>query len=124
MAIRVEEYLRPDGSSPFREWFDRLDPLAAAKVTTALMRLTLGNTSNVRWFSGIGEYRIDWGPGYRIYLAKRASAVVVLFIGGTKHRQATDIERALALYEEFKNQKRLRKAPPPAPRHRKGSKRS
>jgi putative component of toxin-antitoxin plasmid stabilization module len=24
---------------------------------------------NINWFAGIGEYVIDWGPGYRIYLA-------------------------------------------------------
>jgi putative component of toxin-antitoxin plasmid stabilization module len=63
MKIRVEEYIRPDGSSPCAEWFDRLDPQAAAKVTTAKLRMELGNTSNVKWFAGIGEYVIDWGPG-------------------------------------------------------------
>ena len=35
----------------------------------ATYRLQMGNTSNVKWISAIGEYRIDWGPGYRIYLA-------------------------------------------------------
>jgi putative component of toxin-antitoxin plasmid stabilization module len=39
-------------------------------VTTAKLRMELGNTSHVKWFAGIGEYVIDWGPGYRIYLAK------------------------------------------------------
>ncbi len=47
----------------------RFDPHAAAKVTTAKIRLELGNTSSVKWFDGMGEYVIDWGPGYRIYLA-------------------------------------------------------
>ncbi len=106
MTIRVEEYFREDGSSPFRQWFDDLDPPAAAKVTTALMRLALGNTSNVRWFSGIGEYRINWGPGYRVYLAREGSALIILFSGGTKHRQEADIRRALALYQEFKARRR------------------
>jgi putative component of toxin-antitoxin plasmid stabilization module len=35
-------------------------------VVTATLRLELGNTSNVKWFAGIGEYVFDWGPGYRI----------------------------------------------------------
>ncbi len=56
MKIRVEEYIRPDGSSPYAEWFDSLDAQAAAKVTTAKLRMELGNTSNVKWFAGIGEY--------------------------------------------------------------------
>ena len=60
MKIRVEEYIRPDGTSPYAEWFDSLDAQAAAMVTTAKLRMELGNTSNVKWFAGIGEYVIDW----------------------------------------------------------------
>jgi hypothetical protein len=63
MMIRVEEYEREDGSIPFRQWFDHLDSPAAAKVTTAMTWLALGNASNVKWFEGIGEYVINWGPG-------------------------------------------------------------
>jgi len=68
MSIRIEEYLREDGSNPYKRWFDSLDPQAAAKVTTAKLRLELGNTSSVKWFEGMGEYVIDWGPGYRMHL--------------------------------------------------------
>ena len=49
--IRVQEYLKEDGSSPYQEWFDSLDAQAAAKVTVAKSRLGLGNTSNVKWLS-------------------------------------------------------------------------
>lgn len=92
--MRVEEYVREDGSNPFRAWFDRLHSQAAAKVATAVMRLATGNTSNVKWFGGIGEYRIDWGPGYRIYLAQDGAQLIVLFGGGTKRRQQADVARA------------------------------
>ena len=105
MKIRVEEYIRPDGSIPYKEWFDSLDAQAAAKVATAKIRMELGNTSNVKWFSGIGEYVIDWGPGYRIYLAKDGESLIVLFGGGTKKRQQADIDRAQALHTEYKAQK-------------------
>ena len=44
--------------------------MAAAKVSVAAAQMAQGNLSNVEWFRGIGEYKIDWGPGYRIYLAK------------------------------------------------------
>jgi putative addiction module killer protein len=111
MPIRVEEYIRQDGTSPFRQWFDRLDAVAAAKVSTAVMQLTLGNTSNVKWFSGIGEYVINWGPGYRVYLAREGTALIILFTGGTKRQQQADIKRALALCAEFKARKRSLKEP-------------
>lgn len=106
MSIRVEEYLRLDGSNPYKRWFDSLDPHAAAKVTTAKLRLELGNTSSVKWFDGIGEYVIDWGPGYRIYLAKDRDTLIVLFGGGTKRGQQRDIDQAKALLAEYKSRKK------------------
>ncbi|MFM5892158.1 MAG: hypothetical protein ACKOQS_28350 [Dolichospermum sp.] len=57
--IKVQEYIQEDGSSPYQEWFDSLDVQAAAKVTVAKSRLELGNTSNVKWFDGIGEYKTE-----------------------------------------------------------------
>ena len=99
--MRVEEYVREDGSNPFRAWFDRLDSQAAAKVATAVMRLATGNASNVKWFGGIGEYRIDWGPGYRIYLAQDGAQLIVLFGGGTKRGQQAHVARAKELHVEY-----------------------
>jgi len=84
MSYRVLELLLEDGSSPYEEWFLTLDPQAAAKVAVAKVRMELGNISNVKWFSGIGEYKIDWGPGYRIYLAKDGTRIIILLGGGTK----------------------------------------
>jgi putative addiction module killer protein len=99
VAFRVEEYVREDGFIP-------LDHHAAAKVATAVARLSAGNTSNIKWFSGIGEVRIDWGPAYRVYLAQDGETLIILFCGGTKKRQQADITTALALHAEFKARKR------------------
>ena len=107
MLIAVEEYVRPDGSCPYRSWFDSLDSQAAAKITVAAVRLELGNTSKIKWFRGIGEYVIDWGPGYRMYLAKDGDELIILFGGGTKRSQHRDIDQALALHDEYKARKRL-----------------
>lgn len=107
MNIRVQEYVRDDGSNPFRVWFDGLDVQAAAKVATAVMRLSGGNTSRVKWFGGIGEYRIDWGPGYRVYLAADDEHLILLLGGGTKKHQQADIERAQMLQAEYKARKLL-----------------
>lgn len=105
MGIQVEEYLCADGSNPYKTWFDSLDAQAAAKITTAKLRLELGNTSSVKWFDGIGEYVINWGPGYRVYLAKDGDRLIVLFGGGTKRGQQRDINRARALHAEYKARK-------------------
>lgn len=108
MKIKVEEYISQDGSNPYKSWFDDLDAQAAAKIVTAKLRLELGNTSNVKWFDGIGEYVIDWGPGYRVYLAKDGETLIILFGGGTKRGQQKDIERAKALHNEYKTSKKSR----------------
>lgn len=102
----VEEYVREDGSCPFRGWFDALDVQAAAKVATAIVRMELGNLSNVKWIGGgLGEYRIDWGPGYRLYVTQDGDQLIILFVGGTKKRQQADIRQAGALLDEYKGRK-------------------
>ncbi len=106
--MKIKEYVRADGSSPFSKWFNRLDAQAAAKVAVALARLEQGNTSNIKWLKGLGEYRINWGPGYRIYLAQEGSELIILFGGGTKKSQQKDIEKAFVLLQEFKERKKGR----------------
>ena len=106
MNIRVEEYLCADGTNPYKRWFDSLNAEAAAKIVAAKLRMELGNTSRVKWFDGIGEYVIDWGPGYRVYLAKDPDKLIILFGGGTKRGQQRDIARAKALHAEYKARKK------------------
>ena len=106
MTLRIEEYLRDDGRSPYRDWFDRLDATHAAKVSVAVLRLSQGNTSSIKWFEGLGELRIDWGPGIRVYLARDGDALVVLFGGGSKATQSKDVLRAKTLLLEYKSRKR------------------
>lgn len=105
MNYRIEELLLDDGTSPYADWFATLGSIEAAKVTVAMLRMEQGNLSNVKWFRGIGEYKIDWGPGYRIYLAKDGKRLIILLGGGTKKRQQKDIERALGLWKWYKKRK-------------------
>jgi putative addiction module killer protein len=104
-TLTVVAYVREDGSNPFRAWFDQLHAEAAAKVATAMSRIELGNVSRIKWIGTIGEYRIDWGPGYRVYLGKDGETLIVLLGGGTKQRQQADIVRATAMWVEYKARK-------------------
>ncbi len=105
MAIR--EYVDPEGRSPYARWFDRLDARAAAKTTTALVRLEQGNLSGVKSVgAGVFEYRIAFGPGYRIYFGWDGDALVILLGGGTKQRQQQDIETARVRWRDYKRRKR------------------
>ena len=103
--MKILEYIKEDGSNPYKKWFDALNAQAAAKVTVAKARIELGHTSNIKWFDGIGEYRIDWGPGYRVYLIQDGFELIILLGGGTKKRQQQDIKKAKALYKEYKTRK-------------------
>lgn len=107
--IRVAEYLEPSGRSPFRRWFDELDATAAAKVATALYRLGQGNFSNVKGAgAGVFEYRIDFGPGYRIYFGKDSATCVILLGGSTKKRQSAAIRAAADAWTDYKRRKPAR----------------
>ena len=55
---------------------------------------------DVKFFDGLGELRIDYGPGYRVYFVQRGQAIVILLCGGDKSTQSRDIARAKILAQE------------------------
>lgn len=104
--IAVREYLDSRGRSPYAEWFDGLNSIAAAKVAIATARMAQGNFSSAKGVGrGVFEYRIDFGPGYRIYFGKDGDRLVILLGGGTKLRQQQDIVSAQALWRDYKARK-------------------
>jgi putative addiction module killer protein len=105
--IRIVEYLDIKGNSPFAKWFEGLDSQVALKVNTYVTRLEGGNFSNVKSVgAGVSEVKIDWGPGYRVYVAKDGEKLVILLGGGTKKRQQKDIEQAKLCWQDYKMRKR------------------
>lgn len=105
--MEIREYLDGAGNSPFAAWFGKLDAQAAAKVTIAVVRMETGNLSNVKTVGGgVMEYRVNWGPGYRIYFGRDGDELVILLAGGTKRRQQRDIEDAQNRWAEFKRRKK------------------
>lgn len=106
MTVVVREYLDSSGRSPFARWFDSLNAPAAAKVTTALTRIEAGNFSNVKGVgSGVFEFRIDFGPGYRVYFGKDGDTLVILVAGGSKKHQQDDIQTAQDRWKDYKRRK-------------------
>lgn len=82
----------------FKSWFEDLkDVRAKARVQTRIDRLSLGLFGDVKYFDGIGEVRIDYGPGYRLYFVKRGNTVVVLLCGGDKSTQKKDIKHSIEM---------------------------
>jgi putative addiction module killer protein len=71
----------------------------------ALTRMEQGNLSNVKTVGGgVLEYRIDFGPGYRVYFGRDGDTLIILLAGGTKRRQQDDIAAAQTRWAEYKQQ--------------------
>lgn len=105
--INIVEYEDEQGNHPYSKWFATLNVHAALKIRTAIARMELGNLSNAKGVGqGVIEYRLDFGPGYRIYYGRDGEQLIILLGGGTKKRQSRDIEYAQALWKDYKRRKR------------------
>lgn len=87
----------------FRKWRLQLrDNRVRALIAARLDRLALGHAGDAEPIGeGVSELRIHYGPGYRVYFQKRASAIIILLCGGDKSRQAKDIRVAKRLAKEW-----------------------
>jgi putative addiction module killer protein len=111
MIIELREFLDECGRSSFTDWFDGLDPIAAAKVSTALIGLERSNASNVEGVgAGVFELKIHFGPGYRVYFGRDGERLVVLLGGGTKKRQSRDIAIAKDRWAVYRARRKTRES--------------
>ena len=86
----------------FRKWHKGLrDKLAAKKIAQRIIRIEAGLLGDVKFFDGIGELRVDWGPGYRVYFARQGAVLIILLCGGNKSSQDRDIKAAIAMAREL-----------------------
>jgi putative addiction module killer protein len=105
--IKLKQYINNEGRSPFVKWFLELNSIAAAKITTAIYKLELGNFSNVKGVgNGVYEQKIDFGPGYRVYFGKDGSEIIILLCGGSKKHQSKDISAAHEYWQDYKKRKK------------------
>lgn len=86
----------------FIDWLRKLkDRRAQERIAQRIVRLQAGLFGDAKFFDGIGELRVDHGPGYRVYFARRGDVVVILLCGGDKKTQDRDIERAIRMAKEI-----------------------
>ncbi|MCV0396234.1 MAG: type II toxin-antitoxin system RelE/ParE family toxin [Rhizobiaceae bacterium] len=104
--MNLVEYVDDRGRSPFGEWFDRLPPATAARIVTGLARMEAENLTNAKAIGGgVSEYRMDFGPGFRIYFGRDGKELILLLAGGTKRRQDADIRAAQRRWQDYKARK-------------------
>jgi putative addiction module killer protein len=94
--VEIKIYKNDRGQLPFDEWIRSLkDKRAVARIQVRLKRLTQGNEGDYKSVGeGVRELRVDEGKGYRVYYGWIDDAVVLLLAGGSKVRQAKDIDKA------------------------------
>ena len=103
----IRLYETEQGEMPILSWLDSLrDRAARARIKKRLDRIELGNLGDYRSVGeGVFEFRIDHGPGYRIYFAQIDLVIVLLLCGGDKSTQDSDILQAKQFWADFKRHK-------------------
>lgn len=99
-----------NGSEPFREWLNSLlkkkRDVEWTKITTRIKRAGKGNLGDHRFLKGdFCELKIDYGPGYRVYLGIDENRYLLLLHGGTKQNQQQDIELAQRRWIQYQSNK-------------------
>jgi putative addiction module killer protein len=86
-------------TAAFDGWLKSLtNEIAQDAITTRITRIQSGLPGDTKSVGKkVGEFRIDVGPGYRLYYTKRGQTIILLLCGGTKKTQAVDIKTAEAM---------------------------
>jgi putative addiction module killer protein len=97
-------YETPSGACPFEDWLEALrDAKGRAQIQVRLDRLEQGNLGDCKPVGeGVRELRIDFGPGYRVYLAEDGPRIVLLLAGGDKSTQPKNIKTAKTFLQDYK----------------------
>ena len=69
----------------YQRWFEGLrDRTVRFRIGARIRRVSLGNCGDIKPVGeGVSELRIQFGPGYRVYLAQRGDALIILLAGAT-----------------------------------------
>ena len=91
----------------FDVWYAGLrDRQGARRIQARIDRVSDGNFGDCEPVGeGVSEMRIHFGPGYRVYFARRGSDVVILLAGGDKSSQGKDIKAALRAARQIRESK-------------------
>lgn len=103
----VQNYRTKDGREPFAEWLDSLrDIRAIDKIEKRLKQVQSGTLGTYRSVGeGVCEFKIKYGPGYRIYFGQIGSVIILILCGGDKSSQQEDIKQAKEYWSEYGKRK-------------------
>ena len=102
MELRI--YTDTLDRQPLTLWLDNLrDVRARAQIRGRLARVAAGNFGDCKPLrDGVQELKIDYGPGYRVYLSKQGPVLVLLLCGSDKGDQDRAIKQAIDYLNDWK----------------------
>ena len=102
MELRI--YTDTLDRQPLTQWLDNLkDIRARAQIRARLARVAAGNFGDCKPLrDGVQELKIDYGPGYRVYLSKQGPVLVLLLCGSDKGDQDRAIKVAIDYLNDWK----------------------
>lgn len=95
--------MKIERTSEFASWLDALKDLQGrARILARIDRLADGNAGQSRNLTGgVSEWKIDAGPGYRVYYTQRGNVLIILLCGGDKSSQQADVRKAQAMVKRL-----------------------
>ena len=102
MELRI--YADSNGKVPLTHWLAELkDMRARAQIRARLARVSAGNFGDCKPLrDGVQELKIDYGPGYRVYLSRQGPVLVLLLCGSDKGDQSRAINQAIDYLNDWK----------------------
>ncbi len=102
MELRI--YTDLQNRQPLTQWLaDLKDVRARAQVRARLARVGAGNLGDCKPLrEGVQELKIDYGPGYRVYLSRQGPVMVLLLCGSDKSDQTKAINQAIDYLNDWK----------------------
>jgi len=103
---QLSVHIGKNGKCASRNWLDSLrDVKGKAAILGRLNRARNGNFGDYARYGTITELRIDFGPGYRVYLGQDGPVLVVLLGGGDKSTQSKDFSSAKEAWDDYQERK-------------------
>jgi putative addiction module killer protein len=102
MEIRI--YSDSQNRQPLTQWLaDLKDIRARAQIRARLARVGAGNLGDCKPLrDGVQELKINYGPGYRVYLSRQGPVMVLLLCGSDKSDQSRAINQAIDYLNDWK----------------------
>ena len=103
----IQRYITSDGRVPVTEWLDSMRDLKArVRIELRIDRASQGNLGDYRSVGeGVFEFRIDYGPGYRVYFGQSGLSIILILCGGDKSTQNRDINKAKEYWADYEKRK-------------------